>query len=346
MTLGEGATITADAKTIWDYLKGQNLNDYAVAGLMGNLYAESGLRTNNLQDSYEYKLGNDDEYTSKVNSGEYANFANDSAGYGLAQWTSSGRKAELYKRAQEMKRPINDPEVQLSHLMNELNSGYKNTVLGPISSARSVKEASDVVLHKFGAPADQSSSVEAKRAGYAQSFYNDFAENGGSSIVDPMANTDGGSGGVGGPDESSMETLESLFSLDGNGSISNSNYKKPTKKYNTYTSSNNTSSFGTTRPRTSSSDETPSDKVTVDNTEIINLLQDVLTELKTINGNTGTSNNLLKAIGDNGIADKDLRNQLSSFNGGTRASSGNTTTSHRKPNSTSNNRLVSSMVRP
>lgn len=342
MTLGDGANITADSKDIWNYLKSQNLNNYAVAGLMGNLYAESGLRTNNLQDSYESKLGSDDEYTAKVNSGEYTNFAGDSAGYGLAQWTSSGRKAGLYQLAKESGKAINDPEVQLNHLMNELNSSYKGSVLGPISAASSVKEASDVVLHKFESPTDQSSAVEAKRAGYAQSFYDQFADgNDSSSIVDPMANTDGG---VGGPDET-MNALESMISFNGDGSISNSNYRKPTRKYNVYKPSDTTSSFGTTRPRTSSTDSTPSNDITVDNTEIVNLLKDVLTELRTINGNTGTSNNLLKAIGDNGIADKDLRNQLSSINGSTRSSS-NTTTSYRKPNSTSNNRLVSSMIRP
>ena len=31
-------------KTIWEYLKAQGLTDAGTAGLMGNLYAESGLR--------------------------------------------------------------------------------------------------------------------------------------------------------------------------------------------------------------------------------------------------------------------------------------------------------------
>ena len=32
-----------NAKVIWDYLKSKGLNDFAVAGIMGNLFAESGL---------------------------------------------------------------------------------------------------------------------------------------------------------------------------------------------------------------------------------------------------------------------------------------------------------------
>ena len=40
---------------IWNYLKAQGLTDCGCAGLMGNLYAESGLIPTNLQNSYEKK---------------------------------------------------------------------------------------------------------------------------------------------------------------------------------------------------------------------------------------------------------------------------------------------------
>lgn len=76
------------ARYIWNFLKQKGLNDYAVAGLMGNLYSESALRPNNLQNSYEKKLGMTDKgYTMAVNNGSYKNFIHDKAGYGLAQWT-------------------------------------------------------------------------------------------------------------------------------------------------------------------------------------------------------------------------------------------------------------------
>ena len=42
---------------IWSFLKAQGLTDAGAAGLMGNLYAESGLRPDNLQNSYEGRLG-------------------------------------------------------------------------------------------------------------------------------------------------------------------------------------------------------------------------------------------------------------------------------------------------
>lgn len=71
-----------DQKKMWNYLYGKIGNYYGVAGLMGNLYAESALRSNNLQQTYETKLGyTDDTYTTAVDNGTYTNFVKDSAGY-------------------------------------------------------------------------------------------------------------------------------------------------------------------------------------------------------------------------------------------------------------------------
>ena len=38
---------------IWNFLTGKGLNSYGAAGLMGNLFAESGLNPHNLQNTYE-----------------------------------------------------------------------------------------------------------------------------------------------------------------------------------------------------------------------------------------------------------------------------------------------------
>ena len=87
----------SNEKIIWDYLKQKSLSDCGVAGLMGNLYAESGLNPKNLQQTYERKLGyDDDSYTDAVDHGIYTNFVKDSAGYGIAQWTFWSRKQALF----------------------------------------------------------------------------------------------------------------------------------------------------------------------------------------------------------------------------------------------------------
>ena len=162
---------------IWNFLKGKGLTDCGVAGLMGNLYAESGLRPNNLQNSYEKKLGYTDEsYTAAVDSGEYTNFAKDSAGYGLAQWTYHTRKAALLAFVQACSASIGDLEAQLNFLWKELSEGGYKSTLAVLKAATTIKEASDKVLTQYERPADMSDAVKTKRAGYGQTYYDKYAD--------------------------------------------------------------------------------------------------------------------------------------------------------------------------
>ena len=81
---------------IWNYLYSKLKNNYGVAGLIGNLKAESGLSPINLQNTGNTKLGmTDEQYTNAVNNNSYTNFIKDSQGYGLAQWTYWNRKQNL-----------------------------------------------------------------------------------------------------------------------------------------------------------------------------------------------------------------------------------------------------------
>lgn len=168
-------TGTTNEQKIWNYLKAQGLNACGAAGLMGNLYAESGLSPTNLQNTFEKRLGyTDTAYTEAVDSGAYANFAKDSAGYGLAQWTYWSRKANLLSYAQAAGKSIGDLEMQLAFLVKELKESYAS-VLSVLKTAASVREASDIVLTKFERPADQSEAVKIRRAGYGQGYYDKYA---------------------------------------------------------------------------------------------------------------------------------------------------------------------------
>ncbi len=94
---------------IWNYLTAAGLTPCGAAALMGNLYAESGLLPNNLQNNYEGNLGYADaEYTEAVDKGTYPNFDNDWAGYGIAQWTDPKRKANLHLFAKGEGKSIGD----------------------------------------------------------------------------------------------------------------------------------------------------------------------------------------------------------------------------------------------
>lgn len=160
---------------IWNYFKSHGLNDFGTAGLMGNLYAESGLNPKNLQQTYERKLGyNDDSYTDAVDHGIYTNFVKDSAGYGIAQWTFWSRKQALFSFAKSREKSIGDLNMQLDFLMKELREGYIG-VLNTLCNATSVLEASNEVLFRFERPANQDESVQAKRCAFGQRYYDLFA---------------------------------------------------------------------------------------------------------------------------------------------------------------------------
>lgn len=161
---------STNAEKIVNYLVDHGLTETAAYGLAGNIQAESGLNPWNLQNSYEQKLGyNDATYTAAVDNGSYGNFANDKAGYGLCQWTSSGRKAGLLQVARSTARSIGDMEMQLEWLMMELSNGYK-TVLSGINAAATIREASDIVLTQFERPANQGESVKKLRASYGETI--------------------------------------------------------------------------------------------------------------------------------------------------------------------------------
>lgn len=170
-----GLTGSSNEEKIWNYLVGKGLSKAGAAGLMGNLYAESALNPQNLQNSYESKLGyTDSSYTAAVDSGSYNNFVRDSAGYGLAQWTYWSRKQNMLEFARAAGKSIGDLEMQLDFLFKELSESYKS-VLSVLKTATTVKAASDSVLLNFERPADTGTTVQTKRAGYGQQYYDKYA---------------------------------------------------------------------------------------------------------------------------------------------------------------------------
>ena len=168
-TIPSVPTETEDnAKAIWDRLYAAIQNPYGVAGVMGNFMAESSLRANNLQNSYEKSLGmTDEQYTAAVDNGTYTNFVHDSAGYGLYQATYWSIKESLLKFAKASGKSIGDRDMQVDHFLKMMKEEY-TAIWKVLTMAKTVREASDAVLLKFERPADQSEAVQVKRAGYGE----------------------------------------------------------------------------------------------------------------------------------------------------------------------------------
>ena len=160
-----------------EFLRGKGLNEYAVFGLVANIYKESHFYSNNLQNSYENKLNmNDEQFTKAVDSGEY-DFLNSSSGfgYGLCQWTSKGRRNALYNYIKASGRSIADTLAQLEYMWIELTGSYKKSVLNVLLKAESLDKATRVVMLKYERPKNQTEANQLKRVGYAQEFYDKYA---------------------------------------------------------------------------------------------------------------------------------------------------------------------------
>lgn len=155
-------TGTSNEQTIYNYLtKTAGLNCAAACGVLANLEAESAFRPNNLQNSYERKLGHTDEtYTAAVDSGAYGNFAKDSAGYGLAQWTYWSRKQKLLEYAKGKGKSIGDIAMQLEFLAQEIKgySGVWNCLTTVENTAEGAYKAGHTVCYSYEAPAAKETS--------------------------------------------------------------------------------------------------------------------------------------------------------------------------------------------
>ena len=102
---------------------------------MGNLEAESGLKSVIYQNSYKGSVGlTDQQYVDQVNSGAYSEykFVHDSVGFGLEQWTYYSRKQELYNKCKKGRGDIGNLNCQVDFLLDELKgtklSNYLKTV--------------------------------------------------------------------------------------------------------------------------------------------------------------------------------------------------------------------------
>lgn len=167
-----------NAKEIWDFLKSQGLTDAGVAGLMGNLEAESGLIPNNLQNNGNAALGwTDEQYTQAVDTGAYTReqFCEDGYGFGLPQWTYNKWKEDFYDSTKEKGASIGDLTNNLEQLMKILARDC-NKVWETLKTTTEVLTASNSVLLDFERPKDQSPAVQAKRAALGQNYYDEFEE--------------------------------------------------------------------------------------------------------------------------------------------------------------------------
>lgn len=173
-------------KTIYAYLTKAGMTPAGAAGMMGNLYAESGLIPNRVEILCLKRLKEagmtytDATYTAAVDDGtiskaEFLNpLPNRQYGYGLCQLTTPLRKSGLYDRCKALKKSIGDLDTQLSYLIDELKTSFQG-VWKILTSTSDILQATETVLKQFEAPADTGTAVINQRLKYATNYYNQFA---------------------------------------------------------------------------------------------------------------------------------------------------------------------------
>ena len=182
-------TLTETMQKTWKNLISAGLTPAGTAGMMGNLYAESGIIPNRVEVlclkrlKEVGKIYTDATYTAFVDDGTIsrAEFLHPlpgrQYGYGLCQWTSPSRKEGLYDLCKSRKVSIGDLTTQLEYLVRELKGSYR-TIWQLLTTTTDIAAASDRVLTGYECPADTSAAVKKTRQGYAREFYEAYAKGG------------------------------------------------------------------------------------------------------------------------------------------------------------------------
>ena len=108
-------------KTIYDALRAAGMTKEGACGLMGNMMAESSMKSNIAQRGMT-KL-TDEQYTAAADNG-LIDFVNDQVGYGLIQLTYHTRKAKYLQFARERGVSVGDEATQVKYVIEELRQDY------------------------------------------------------------------------------------------------------------------------------------------------------------------------------------------------------------------------------
>lgn len=170
--------MTSTALKIYEILTRAGISVVGAAAIIGNLEAESGLFSNNLENTANSSMNiSDSDYTNKVNSGVISayDFIHDKAGYGLAQWTYYTRKKGLYEMCKAAGKSIDDLETQTRYIITELSNDFPTVYTKLREGKYELRDLVDLVLRKYEAPADTGAAVLNYRYKLSKKWYDLFS---------------------------------------------------------------------------------------------------------------------------------------------------------------------------
>ena len=159
-------------QSIYTYLRAGGLSRVGTCAMMGNMNAESALISTNVQDNCKIS---DAAYTQEVDNGTLSRqqFAHDSYGYGLCQWTSYDRKEGLYDFAKSKGVSIGDEVMQCEYCIAELQKSWVG-LYRYLCVTEDLTEATKRVCSEFERPKINNYAV---RINAAQAYFNRLAAN-------------------------------------------------------------------------------------------------------------------------------------------------------------------------
>ena len=172
------------AKTIYDRLRSHGMTHAGACAMGGNIQAESGIRSNNVEDRSGMS---DAQYTAMVDVGGY-DFATDNGkhyGYGLCQWTLKSRKVELLQYAKNRGVSIADEDMQVDFAVHELKRDFSG-LYNFLCSTDDMYTATDRICREFENPAVKNT---AKRYEFAQEWDKEFGNEEASTVSQSIQNS-------------------------------------------------------------------------------------------------------------------------------------------------------------
>lgn len=297
-THSTSGSTSANAKTIWQRLKTKGMSENGIAGLMGCWKNESNFNPINLENKFEKKYGNDQQYTQYVDTNnKWPDSPNDHVGYGLAQWTgangnatSGNRKHNLLAYAKSKGTSVGDLNTQVDFAYDEVKNNYPKAY-SALMSASNPSDGAAAALGLYEMPgwgvdrAKRDTKYYPKRNQAANELYNSLHG------TATLTGTIGGSG-------SALDTLDKEAQAI-EASRRNSVSKKPIPVSYDFTKSKNTAKKFSIKKkaisRGSASDIPENQDINTSSMSNDELMQAIIQYLQQIANNT-SNNNTLPAI--------------------------------------------------
>lgn len=178
-------------QTIYARLVKAGMTPESACGMMGNMDAESGMRSNNAQDGLSPL--SDPVYTDYANRG-LIDFVNDSIGYGLCQWTLKSRKRKMLDFHRQRGVSIDHEDTQVDFCLWELQNEPEYRELWTfLCINKGVAAAADLICEKFERPAVNNYGPRREAANGFYMQFGGMAESEQGAALQPSQSTGGAS---------------------------------------------------------------------------------------------------------------------------------------------------------